>query len=85
MDKKGKPHLKKSAIKRDRFVRIGENRVNKILESLDSLGKCSDKKNYEYDPDDVRKIFKAIDSKVRDTKSLFKNSNQRNNKFSLKS
>jgi len=31
-------------VNRDRFVRIAERRVNKILDDYDALGRCSNKK-----------------------------------------
>lgn len=70
--------------KRQRFVKIVERRVTKVLDDLDSLGKCSNKKNYRYDDDDFRKIFSAIDKKVKDIKILYKNNETSNNKFKLK-
>jgi hypothetical protein len=69
--------------KRDRFVRIAERRVNNIFDALDSLGKCANKKNYEYGEDDVKRIFSAIDKKIKDTKHLYQNSNTKKKRFSL--
>ena len=67
--------------KRDRFVRIVERRVNNIFDALDSLGKCANKRNYEYGEDDVKRIFSAIDKKIKDnlykeTKMRVKNMNK---------
>ena len=59
---------------RDRFVRIVERRVNIVLNNLDSLGKCSNKKNYEYTDKDVKKIFNEIEKK-----SILYRNNQTNN------
>ena len=56
---------------RGRFVRIVERRVNIVLNNLDSLGKCSNKKNYEYTDTDMKKIFGEIDKKCREIKALF--------------
>ena len=56
---------------RDRFVRIVERRVNLILNNLDSLGKCSNKRNYEYSEDDVKKIFNEIDKKCKEVRTMF--------------
>lgn len=63
---------------RDRFIRIVERRVNIILNNFDSLGKCSNKKNYEYTDKDVKKIFSEIDKKCREVKAMF--GGQRNTK-----
>jgi len=60
----------------DRFVRIVERRVNKILNDLDSLSKCADKKNYEYSSEDVKHIFNEIERKLREVKMVFQRSNQ---------
>lgn len=69
--------------KRERFVRIAERRVNYILDALDKLGKCSDKRNYEYSQEDVRKIFAELDRKIKETKILFQSGNQSRKRFSL--
>jgi hypothetical protein len=45
---------------REAFVRLAEARTNKILKSLELLGNLSNKSNYSYTDEDIRKIFKAI-------------------------
>ena len=80
--KSGKSSM--TSTKRERFVRIVERRVNKILNDLDSLGKCSNRKNYEYTSEDVREIFRAIANKVKTIKSLYESSNQTTNQFVLR-
>ena len=72
-----------NTIKRERFIRIVESRVNKILSNLDNLGKCSNKRNYEYSQDEVRKIFREIDRKVKEIRLQFQSTNGRNSKFKL--
>ena len=71
MTNNDKPVSQKQNLKRQRFLRIAESRVNKILSNLDNLAKCSNKRNYEYSDDEVRKIFREIDRKVKDTKFQF--------------
>lgn len=70
-------------IRRERFVRIVERRVNKVLDNLDSLGKCANRKNYEYSAQDVMRIFQAIDKKMKAIRALYENSNQEKNAFRL--
>ena len=65
----------------DRFKRVATNRTNKVITDLQSLSKCSDKKNYEYDEQQVRKIFSTIDNELRYIKSLFRKT--RRGKFRL--
>ena len=76
--------MKNKEAKRDRFTRIAEARVNKILNNLDSLGKCSSRRNYEYSNEDVNHIFREIEKKVKDVKQLFKGSGSSNSLFRLK-
>ncbi len=57
--------------RRDRFVRIVERRVNQSIKNLDSLGKCANKKNYEYTDSDVKRIFSEIDKKTKEIKAIF--------------
>jgi hypothetical protein len=70
-------------IKRERFVRIAESRVNKILSNLDNLSKCSNKRNYEYSDEEVRKIFREIERKVKETNLQFQGGVKNKGKFKL--
>lgn len=73
----------KSTTKRDRFVRIAERRVNNILYGLDNLSKCSNRRNYEYTEDEVRKIFREIERKVKETRLQFQSTTGSNLRFKL--
>ena len=70
--------------RREKFIRIAERRVNKILNDFDSLGKCADKKNYEYTYDDVKKIFQTIEKKTKAIKAYYQNSSEKTQVFTLK-
>ncbi len=80
MVKRGVNIMSDSA-KRDAFKRIAAKRTNSVLEKLSILGKCANRKNYEYGDDDVKKMFRAIDAELREVKSKFKNPKQ--TKFEL--
>lgn len=54
--------------KRERFKRIAENRTNKILEQIRLLGNCSNKHNYDYTDEDIKKIFSVIETELREVK-----------------
>ena len=73
----------KNDIKRKRFIKIAESRVNKILTNLDSLGKCSNTRNYEYTDVEVRKIFREIERKVKEVKIQFQGESRRKGRFRL--
>ena len=69
--------------KEQKFTRLAESRVNTILERLTILGQLSDKKNYEYTDAQVSKIFRAIESEVKATKSKFRNHSKSRKRFTL--
>ncbi|PRX40775.1 hypothetical protein [Salegentibacter salegens] len=61
----------KDSPRRARFEKVAANRVANILKGLESLEKCSNKNNYEYNPDDIRKMEKALKDKVSDVLKSF--------------
>jgi|TARA_B110001450_G_C17346009_1_gene369491 hypothetical protein len=62
------------SIKKQRFEKVAEKRVNNIIHYLELLSNCSNTYNYEYSKEDVDKIFRAIIKKVNYSKSLFADS-----------
>ena len=69
--------------KDEKFVRLAERRVNLVLERLAMLGQLSDRKNYAYTDAQVSKIFRAIESEVRATKTRFKDGGTSRKRFTL--
>ena len=57
--------------KRKRFEKVATRRVENILKTLDLLSNCSNTYNYEYTPEDVEKIFKALSSRLNNVKTQF--------------
>ena len=57
--------------RKERFKRLAERRTTAVLERLRILGNLSNKANYDYSDDEVRKIFTAIDSQIRLIKAKF--------------
>ena len=57
--------------RREKFKRLAEKRTTSVLEQLRILGNLSNKANYDYSPEEVRKIFTAIDSQLRTVKARF--------------
>lgn len=83
MDVNNKYSVPRNDVKRERFTRIAESRVNRILTNLDSLGKCSNTRNYEYTDEEVRKIFREIDRKVKEVKTQFHGETGNQQRFRL--
>ena len=67
-----KKHLDgKNPTKRDRFVRIAEERTQRVLDDLQSLKKCASRESYEYSTEDAHKIISAIESELSSVKDSF--------------
>ena len=71
--------------KRDKVVRLAEARTNKIIDTLQLLGNCSNTSAYEYTQQDVDQIFTAIEAEVREAKKKFsKLETAKSTRFTLK-
>jgi hypothetical protein len=71
--------------KREKFVRLAEARTNRIIDTLQLLGNCSNTSAYEYTQDDIDQIFTAIETEVKEAKKKFaKVETTRSAKFSLR-
>lgn len=57
--------------KRERFIRLASYRTNEILKRLKVLGNCANRSAYEYNEDDIEKIFSTVEKKIREVKSKF--------------
>jgi hypothetical protein len=63
--------------KRERFIKVAENRTNKILKTIKLLGNCANKNNYDYTEDEIKTIFNAIEQEVKKAKLKFDNSSEK--------
>lgn len=54
-----------TTIKKDRFKNVAAKRVQKVLDSIESLSKCANRSNYDYSDEDVGKLLKAIKEQMR--------------------
>lgn len=57
--------------KRTAFKELAEKRVNRILDMIRLLGNLSNRSNYDYTDDEIKKIFATITKKLEETKKLF--------------
>jgi hypothetical protein len=63
--------IEKNETSRDRFKRLATLRTNSVLQRLKVLGNCSNRQAYEYDEEDIDKIFSEIERKVKEVKAKF--------------
>ena len=59
--------------KEERFKRIVEKRVQRVLDSIRSLSQCSNKRMYQWNDDQLKKIWAAIDKALKDCKESYEN------------
>lgn len=57
--------------KRERFVRIAEQRTQKVLDGLKALAKCAAPASYEYGERDAEQICAAIESGLQGVREAF--------------
>ena len=67
-------------LKSDRFRRLAEARVNKIIKMVRLLGNCSGKA-YEYTPEQVNQIFITLHTELNLARARYNKPDQK--KFSL--
>lgn len=62
--------------RKEKFKRLATYRTNLVLEKLRILGNLSNKSNYEYTEEDLKKIFSAIDEDLKRVKAKFSLTNK---------
>ena len=69
--------------KEKKFIKLAEQRTNKVLKAIEVLSHCSNTYTYEYTDEQVKKIFNAIEEELKIAKSKFKNNNTIRKEFKL--
>lgn len=69
--------------KQERFKRIVEARVNKVIQMLRLLGNCSFKGNYEYSDEQIEKVFRTLQLELNKAYNRFKCEMHGKGRFSL--
>ena len=63
----------KGETKEERFKRVTEKRVQRVLDSVRSLSQCSNKRMYIWNDQQLKKIWTAIDRESKLCKACFEN------------
>lgn len=69
--------------KSERFVRLAEARVNKIIKMVRLLGNLSWSSNYEYTTDQVAQIFRTLQTELDTARKRFATGRKTKRRFSL--
>ncbi len=56
---------------RERFVDLAEKRVSRTLKDIKLIGNLSNRTNYSYTDQDVKKIMQALNKAVTEMKARF--------------
>lgn len=57
--------------KKHRFIRVAEKRVQNVLDSIRRLSQCSNRRMYEWDDEQLKKIWDAIDTELQNCKESY--------------
>jgi hypothetical protein len=62
---------------RNKFVELANKRVNNAVKTIRLIGNLSNKSNYSYSDEDVRKIFSCLQKEIREAKRRFDEGTER--------
>ena len=71
----------KGETKADRFQRVAQKRVQRVLDSIQGLSQCSNKRMYQWNNAQVNKIWNAIDKVYKECRISFEKAEPEEFKF----
>ena len=69
--------MMKGETKEERFKRIAERRVQRVLDSIQSLSHISNERMYKWNDGQLKKIWAAIERELKMCKESFVNSGKK--------
>jgi hypothetical protein len=70
--------------KREKFVRLAEGRTQSALDAIRKIGNLSNRRAYDYDDNDIKKIIKTLREATNEVERKFGSSSSDGiNKFKL--
>jgi hypothetical protein len=63
--------MKANDERREKFVKLAEGRVQAALAAIRKIGNLSNRRSYQFEDTDVRKIMKALRDAVSETERKF--------------
>ena len=63
--------------KRDKFLELANNRVNRTIKDIRLIGNLSNRSAYEFSEEDLRKIFRALQRELEAARSRFSENGSR--------
>jgi len=68
--------MSRAESKSDVFRRLATKRTNAVINHLRILEHCANPQLYEYSQDDVKRMFRAIETELKTVKAKFSNSSR---------
>jgi len=69
--------------RRSKFVKLAEGRTQAALSAIRKIGNLSNRRAYEYDDADVKKIVRALREAMGDLERRFSSTGDQSDKFKL--
>ena len=66
----GEPAAKENETKAEKFIRIGEYRMNKAVDAIGRLENLANRGSYEYTQEQVDAMFQALEGRVAEIKAI---------------
>lgn len=70
-------------IKHDKFVSLAEKRVNNTLKNIKLIGNLSNKNNYHYSDEEVKKIINVLRTAIKEVEQQFNTASSSGKEFKL--
>ena len=83
MEAEGTKKLQDNESKADKFVRLGEYRVNKVIDAIGRLENLSNRTSYEYTQEQVEAMFSIMEKKLLEVKGRFVPKKEKDDTFSF--
>ena len=62
---------KAAETKAEKFIRLGEYRMNKVIDAIGRIENLANRSAYDYTPEQVEAMFSVLESKVAEVKAKF--------------
>ena len=77
------PAAKANETKAEKFIRLGEYRMNKAMDAIGRLENLANRSAYEYTPEQVEAMFSVLESRIAEIKAKFMAAKKENTAFSF--
>jgi len=61
----------------NKFVELANKRVNNAIKSIRLIGNLSNRSNYSYTDEDIKKIFFALQKEIKDARRRFEEGSEK--------